>query len=116
MTRSFLTLTACSILLHAGGSRVWAKVEFNRDIRPIFSDTCFQCHGPDEKQRKAGLRLDIRADALKAGKSGEVAIVPGKPELSEIIKRVLTTDEDDLMPPTKLHKPLGSLQKELLKQ
>ena len=92
------------------------KIEFNRDIRPILSDTCFHCHGYDEKERKSGLRLDIKADALKPAKSGAVAIVPGKPDQSELITRVLTTDEDDLMPPTKLHKPLSKQQKELLKQ
>lgn len=92
------------------------KVEFNRDIRPILSDTCFHCHGPDEKERKGGLRLDIRADALKPAKSDAIAIVPGKPEASELIARVMTEDEDDLMPPTKLHKPLTAQQKALLKQ
>jgi hypothetical protein len=93
-----------------------ARIEFNRDIRPILSDTCFHCHGYDEKERKSGLRLDIKADALKPAKSGAVAIVPGKPDQSELITRVLTSDEDDLMPPTKLHKPLSKQQKELLKQ
>ena len=110
---AYLLLAA---LLGPLAPRAHAKVEFNRDIRPIFSDTCFQCHGPDEKQRKSGLRLDIRANALKPAKSGAIAIVPGKPDESEIIKRVLTEDEDDLMPPTKLHKPLTSRQKDLLKQ
>ncbi len=92
------------------------KIEFNRDIRPILSDTCFHCHGFDEKERKSGLRLDIKADALKPAKSGALAIVPGKPEESELMARVLSTDEDDLMPPTKLHKPLSQHQKDLLKQ
>jgi len=79
-------------------------VQFNRDIRPIFSDTCFQCHGPDEKKRKAGLRLDTRDTAVKPAKSGDIAIVPGKPEESELIKRLEATDPDDIMPPAKLHK------------
>lgn len=93
-----------------------AKIEFNRDIRPILSDTCFHCHGPDKNARKAELRLDIREEALKAAKSGEIPIVPGKPELSEFAKRILTDNEDDLMPPTKAHKPLSPRQKELFKQ
>jgi hypothetical protein len=68
-------------------------VRFNRDIRPMMSDTCFHCHGFDPKSRKGGLRLDIREEALKAGKSGEIAIVPGKPEQSEIIRRIFSTNK-----------------------
>jgi hypothetical protein len=75
-------------------------VEFNRDIRPILSDRCFYCHGPDEKKQKADLRLDIREAALAA----EV-IVPGKPDESELIYRITTHDEDDAMPPAKAKKP-----------
>ena len=71
------------------------KVHFNRDIRPIFSDTCFHCHGFDAKARKAGLRLDIREEALKKTENDVYPIVPGKPEESEIIKRLYTTDTDD---------------------
>jgi hypothetical protein len=93
-----------------------AKVDFNRDIRPIMSDTCFHCHGFDASSRKGGLRLDIREEALKAGKSGEVAIVPGKPEQSEIIKRIFTSDEDDVMPPKSAHKDLTPAQKELFRR
>ena len=107
---AFASIAACLIV------SVEAKVEFNRDIRPILSDTCFHCHGFDEKERKSGLRLDVRDDALKRAKSGAVAIVPGNIEKSELIARVMTTDEDDLMPPTKLHKPLTPHQKDLLKQ
>ena len=91
-------------------------VRFNRDIRPIMSDTCFHCHGFDAKSRKADLRLDIREFALKAGKSGEIAIVPGKPEASEIIKRIFTKDEDDLMPEKASHKSLTPEQKELFRR
>ncbi len=104
------------LILSAKAGLAAGKVEFNRDIRPILSDTCFHCHGPDEKERKGGLRLDVRADALKPAKSDAIAIVPGKPEASELIARVLAEDEDDLMPPTKLHKPLTAQQKALLKQ
>ncbi|GBL25015.1 hypothetical protein EMGBS6_18000 [Opitutia bacterium] len=91
-------------------------VRFNRDIRPIMSDTCFHCHGFDPKSRKGGLRLDIREDALKAGKSGEIAIVPGKPEQSEIIKRIFSTDAEDIMPEKESHKTLTAAQKELFRR
>ncbi len=91
------------------------KVNFNRDVRPILSDTCFHCHGPDEKERKGGLRLDIREAALKGGESGP-AFVPGKPEESELVKRLHPADPDDLMPPKKLKKPLTPVQMAMLKQ
>lgn len=100
-----LALPLPAALLHAED-----KVQFNRDIRPIFSDTCFQCHGPDEKKRKAGLRLDTRDTAVKPAESGATAIVPGKPEESEVIKRLEAKDPDDIMPPAKLHKPITPVQ------
>ncbi|MFT5109061.1 MAG: hypothetical protein ACI9UA_004707, partial [Pseudoalteromonas tetraodonis] len=75
-------------------------VEFNRDIRPILSDRCYYCHGPDEETQKADLRLDTRAGAIKGG-----AIVPGKPDESELFYRVTTDDEDDMMPQPKAKKP-----------
>ncbi len=94
-----------------------AAPDFNRDIRPILSDNCFACHGPDEKERQAGLRLDQRGAATKAVESGAVAVVPGKVEASELIKRVTSTDEATRMPPLKgKHKPLTAGQIELLKR
>jgi len=75
-------------------------VQFNRDIRPILSDRCYYCHGPDEKTQKADLRLDTREGALADG-----AIVPGKPEESELFYRITTDDEDDVMPQPKAKKP-----------
>ncbi len=92
------------------------RPSFNRDIRPILSDTCFQCHGPDEKQRKAGLRLDVREIALKPAESGAVAIVPGKPIASELLKRLLTSDDSQRMPPTNSGKKITPQQIELLKR
>ncbi len=83
-----------------------AAVDFNRDIRPIISNRCFKCHGPDQNERKAGLRFDTRAGALAELKGGRRAIVPGKPALSELIRRVTTSDSDDRMPPEKSGKPL----------
>ena len=97
-------------------ARAAAKVDFNRDIRPIMSDTCFHCHGFDAKARKGGFRIDLRAEALKPAKSGEIPIVPGKPDQSEIIKRIFTTDEDDIMPPKSAHKDLTPAQKETFRR
>lgn len=91
-----------------------AKIEFNRDIRPIMSDTCFHCHGFDPKTREAGLRLDVREDAVQATEDGVVGIVPGDPAKSEIIARIF--DDEDPMPPEKAHKPLTARQKELFRR
>lgn len=76
---------------------------FNRDVRPVLSKTCFACHGPDAAAVKGGLRLDIREHALKGGESGKPAIVPGDPAASEAIKRITSTDPDDVMPPPEAH-------------
>lgn len=105
-----LLLLSIATLSQAG------TVVFNRDIRPILSDKCFHCHGFDEKDRKAGLRLDIRTEALKPAESGAYAIVPGKPDESELLSRVVTTIPDDIMPPEKLHKPVSKAEAQLLRQ
>ena len=76
------------------------KLHYNRDIRPLLSDQCFFCHGPDKNKRDSGLRLDVREEAL-ALHDGIHAIVPGKPDESEIIARITTTDAEDHMPPAK---------------
>jgi hypothetical protein len=107
---SLLTLLAAAAPAFAG------TVSFNRDIRPIFSDTCFQCHGPDEAKRKAGLRLDVRASAIQAAKSSAIPIVPGKPDESEVVKRLTAKDPDDLMPPSRLHKELTPAQIETVRK
>ncbi len=73
-------------------------VDFNRDIRSLISNTCFKCHGPDEAERQADLRFDTRAGAL-ADLGGHAAIVPGKPDESEILKRMTSTDPEVMMPP-----------------
>ena len=86
------------------------RVQFNRDIRPIMSDTCFHCHGFDAKSRKAGLRLDRREDALQPTKHDLLPIVPGQPDDSEIIQRIM--DVVDPMPPLEMHKQLTLEQKE----
>src|SRR5437764_11657178 len=75
------------------------QVDFNRDVRPILSDNCFLCHGPDAANRKAELRLDQRQAATRPASSGESAIVPGNPEQSELIRRITSQDPDQVMPP-----------------
>jgi len=84
-------------------------VSFNRDIRPILSDNCFYCHGPDASHRQADLRLDLRDEALSAK-----AIVPSKPAESSLVARINSTDPDELMPPPESHKKLDAKQKALL--
>ena len=91
-------------------------VSFNRDIRPIFSDTCFRCHGPDKSGRKAGLRLDIRDEALRKTRSGVTPIVPGRPEESEIIRRIFSAEAGEVMPPEEAHKVLTASQKQLIRR
>jgi hypothetical protein len=86
-------------------------LEYNRDIRPILSENCFACHGPDSASRKAGLRLDLRTDALKAQ-----AFIPGNPEKSELIRRIFADKPSERMPPRKSHKTLTLAQKESLKR
>jgi hypothetical protein len=75
-----------------------ADVDFDRDIRPILSDACFSCHGPDEAERQAGLRLDTR-DGLFGQRDGVSLVTPGKPDGSELLRRVLSSDPDEQMPP-----------------
>src|SRR5690349_21055975 len=75
-------------------------IDFNRDVRPILSENCFKCHGPDESAREAKLRLDLREAALRPAKSGATAILPGDPAHSEMILRIaLGEDDADAMPP-----------------
>jgi mono/diheme cytochrome c family protein len=110
------SLSPCLLLLLAAAvSARAAKIDYDRDIRPILADNCTQCHGPDEAKRKGELRLDNRADALKEH-DGVKAIVPGKPEASELVTRVLTTDPEEIMPPPKAKKTLTAAQKEKLRQ
>ncbi len=110
-------LAAGALLLalacHASGAD---KLDFQRDVRPILSDRCFKCHGPDVEKRKARLRLDVSEDARKPAKSGEHAVVPGKPEASELVARIFATDEKEIMPPPEMKKPLTGEQKAVLKR
>lgn len=87
----------------AGTTAAAEAVRFNRDIRPILSDNCFACHGPDEDDRGGDLRLDVRSEAI-ADRGGTHAILPGKPEESEILRRILSHDADEVMPPPRAKK------------
>ncbi|MEI6873443.1 MAG: DUF1549 domain-containing protein, partial [Verrucomicrobiota bacterium] len=91
------------------------EVSFNRDVRPILSDKCYYCHGTDPEHRKGDRRLDTREGAL-AEKDGVRAIVPGKPQDSDLIVRILSKERDELMPPPKSHKVLSPEEKEILKR
>ena len=88
-----------------------AKVDYNEDVRPILSENCFYCHGPDGNKRKAKLRLDVRADAL-----AKKAFVPGDADASELIKRLSSTDSDEVMPPPDSHRTITPAQKEILRR
>ena len=79
--------------VHAEDSAV-PLVQYNRDVRPILSDKCFACHGPDAEHREADLRLDVRSGAIEAG-----AITPGNPNESLLVERILSSDDDLVMPP-----------------
>src|SRR5262245_52057492 len=95
---------------------VGPRIDFARKIRHILSDNCFRCHGPDDKERKAGLRLDIKEKAFAELKSGNRAIVPGKSSASELVARVLADNPRERMPPAKANKTLAREQIELLRQ
>lgn len=92
-----------------------AEVQFNRDIRPILSENCFQCHGPDAQHREADLRLDQRESAIGKREHG-AAIAPGNIAASELVKRIITTDDDLKMPPAKSGRQLTSEQIALLQK
>ncbi|MGJ8695828.1 MAG: PSD1 and planctomycete cytochrome C domain-containing protein [Verrucomicrobiaceae bacterium] len=91
------------------------EVDFNRDIRPILSDKCFHCHGPDEDHREAELRLDSFEGATEGGEF-DIPIEPGKPDASAVIARILTTDPDEVMPPPETHKKVTPGELALLRQ
>jgi hypothetical protein len=87
-----------------------AGIEFNRDIRPVLASKCYACHGPDEDKREAGLRLDVREEAVKE------VINPGQPEQSDFWKRITSHDPDEVMPPPSSPKPLSDSERQLFRQ
>ena len=111
-----LGLAACSLAVLA--AKPSARVDFNFQVRPLLSDRCFKCHGPDEKARKAKLRLDDgqSAFALRDAKKGTHAVVAGHPETSEVYRRITSTDPDEMMPPPKSGLNLSTEDKELIRR
>ncbi len=103
----------CFLDAWAEGSGRDGALQFNRDVRPILADHCYACHGPDAHSRKAKLRLDKRESALGTNQEG-AAIVPGKPDLSEMVFRIHNKDPDELMPPSEVNKPLSPAEKKIL--
>ena len=100
----------CAVGALAIAPRLWAgpedrPVSFDRDIRPILSNNCYRCHGPDDKERKADLRLDTK-EGLFGDLGGHVAVSPKKPEESELLRRVLSADPGKKMPPPKSGKKM----------
>jgi hypothetical protein len=93
-----------------------SDVDFKTEIRPILSNRCFACHGPDEEKIEGGLQLDSFTTATKAADSGSLAIVPGKASESEMIRRILSTDEGERMPPPHFGDKLTERETELLRK
>ena len=110
--RALQVCCVCIALSFAAYASAERPVKFNRDIRPILSDKCFQCHGPNEADRQADLRLDDRDVAV----TDMEVIVPGLPDESTLIDRITSDDEDERMPPLETHKPLDSAERELLRR
>jgi len=124
--RVFLSCTLTGFVIGAGAlassgapkppaqkQAVVAAPDFNAEVRPILASHCFKCHGPDDKKRMAGLRLDLRDAAIAPAGSGKRAVVPGKPAASELIRRILASDSG-VMPPAHTKNPLSPVEKQIL--
>jgi hypothetical protein len=115
LQKLYLTCHCVIFVCQVATAETNERVDFNSQIRPLLSDNCFFCHGPDATHREGGLRLDQAETAFAAGDSGLVAIVPGKPEESEVLQRVLSGDPDMLMPKPESGKQLSAQEIELLR-
>ena len=98
------------------GSHGPTSVDYFTQVRPILSQYCYGCHGPDEKKRKADLRLDLKEGAFADSGTGEFPVVPGNPGASMLIQRITTSDPDDRMPPESTGHTLKKSEIETLKQ
>ena len=109
-----VAVLACSMPALSG--HAGEAIDFNRDVRPLLSDRCFACHGPDAEDRQAGLRLDAREHAVAALASGATAVVPGDPAASALLARITSTDPDVVMPPPHVGKPITPAEAEVLRR
>ena len=91
------------------------EISFSKQILPLLSNNCFECHGPDKEERKAGLRLDTHEGALMELKSGFNALVPNNSSESELYLRIISEDSEEVMPPPESGKNLTAEEKELIK-
>ncbi|RMG37075.1 MAG: DUF1553 domain-containing protein [Planctomycetota bacterium] len=114
--RQLVGACATSLLLLGPSLTAQAEVDFNREVRPLLSDRCFKCHGPDEKHREGGFRLDQKESAFGTGDSGLPLIVPGKPEESELYVRISSSDPDVKMPPPDSGKTLTPEEIQTIRQ
>jgi hypothetical protein len=106
---------AFAVVWAFGGIAAAGGPDFSREVRPVLSQHCFKCHGPDDAAREAKLRLDVRDSATARGESGKTPIVPGKPDASELIHRILSHDPDEMMPPPAANKPLSDDERRILR-
>jgi hypothetical protein len=113
--KRLVPLIALSFIARLSCATTQERVDFNYDIRPLISSKCYHCHGPDEKARKAKLRLDVREDAIQEHESGPT-IVPGDAAKSELIRRITSTDRDEVMPPPKEDHALSAAEVDLFRR
>src|SRR5579884_4218981 len=114
MSRTILFLLFLGFCAAPVARAAEARVDYDRDVLPVLADNCYKCHGPDEKARKAKLRLDIKDGAFRV-REGTAVIVPGKSGQSELVRRISSSDPDTIMPPPKSNKKLTAAQIDLLK-
>ncbi|MEX2285618.1 MAG: PSD1 and planctomycete cytochrome C domain-containing protein [Planctomycetaceae bacterium] len=115
ISRFIAALLACLATSRIATAADTATVDFTRDVRPILADKCFKCHGPDADARETDLRLDNRANATR-DRDGHVAIKPGDPEKSELVRRITSSDPSEQMPPPDSKKTLSAAEIELLRR
>ena len=116
LTGSLLLLVICAAVGSVRAQQLPDRVEFSRHIRPILSENCFQCHGPDQAAREAGMRLDAKFDKLVARRDGKTVIVPGAPDQSELYRRISHADVDERMPPESTERTLSPKQVALIRR